>query len=536
MIDSPGFSLIRRRSLLTRPGIATRRSLRDAAHRYPSSIGQEFESSFNRAGESNQPFQWPLTNCDDTVLDHTDPLAQIRPSTPTDFEYTHLGALKLGSLRVVNGSASPCPSDHSWLRPCSPTAEVSTTHIKDIRQGRDHLAQIDPTGMAESNPSGRRNHCSVLEDSWGTGAMPVSMYSGPGRSSNRTSSNNGNVRRPFKSKPSTSILRIPPFTAIMKHEDYPASPFSFEKSPTIAMSHGIYSTEAEDEAISVSDDEIPLDSQRTGSQEGPSLKRSPHSHRKVDSGYSSAASVRSLQDSHTRVSMDSQESAQRPCRYRRFTLGGSKDPDMCNVQSQSELSNQLPANRHLSLQGPRTGPRSGSNSWKTNMSTMCHEKEQLWAGERPRSLSVASPQDSGRMLPLPRYCAELRHYGSASYDAPLLSVHRPGTAAIQISGDTISNIQPCESLTAHKPGSGCGINTTGCKGLEATNRWITGADLGSDLFHKINPPRSKSTKESLKNTLHVRYDEDPEAVGASAAVQCLESEIEALLVPTSQVP
>ncbi|PGH34418.1 hypothetical protein GX50_02786 [[Emmonsia] crescens] len=35
----------------------------------------------------------------------------LRASTPSDLEYSHLGRLKLGSLRVVNGSASPAPSD-----------------------------------------------------------------------------------------------------------------------------------------------------------------------------------------------------------------------------------------------------------------------------------------------------------------------------------------------------------------------------------------------------------------------------------------
>ncbi|OAX79032.1 hypothetical protein ACJ72_06650 [Emergomyces africanus] len=35
----------------------------------------------------------------------------LRASTPSDLEYSHLGRLKLGSLRVVNGSASPAPSE-----------------------------------------------------------------------------------------------------------------------------------------------------------------------------------------------------------------------------------------------------------------------------------------------------------------------------------------------------------------------------------------------------------------------------------------
>ncbi|KAB8230665.1 uncharacterized protein BDW43DRAFT_155621 [Aspergillus alliaceus] len=530
MVDSPGFSLIRRRSLLTRPGIATRRSVRDSSRRCPSPIGQELGFSFNHTDEPKQPSQWPLTSCVDSVLQHTTPLAQFRPPTPSDFEYTHLGTLKLGSLRVVNGSASPCPSDRSRLRPYSPTPEASTAHMTELRRSRDHLAHVDPPGVAALD---RRDHRSVIENSWDPETVPMPMYNNPEGSSNVPSSDTRNMSGLSKSKPSTSILQIPSFPDVIGHEDFPASPFSFEKSPTITIPHGFYVKEMEDEGVSVSDDEKALGFGRKASRKGSHPNRLSHSHRKVDSGYSSATSVRSLQDNRTRDSIDSQESAQRPPSHRRFTLGGSREPEMCNVRGHSGPGNQLPMDRHLSLQGPRIGPRCDSHGRPTNMFTMCHETPSLPAAGRPRSLSLTSPQDSSRTVSFSRYCNQLRHSGTASSGTSPPSAHRPVPTTIQTTDNIISNNHRYEGLTTRTVEPS---NVIGQKELKTTNQGKPGADLESDQPHKSNLRRSKSAKKLVKKTPNAVHDQDPQTIGANAAVQCLEAEIVALLTPPSQLP
>ncbi|KAE8414918.1 hypothetical protein BDV36DRAFT_232390 [Aspergillus pseudocaelatus] len=417
MIDSPGFSLIRRRSLLTRPGIATRRSVRGAARRCPSPIGQELGFPLSCTDEPPQLFQWPLIDCEDAVLQHTNSLAEVRPPTPGDFGYTHLGALKLGSLRVVNGSASPCPSDRSRLRPNSPTQDASAIHTTELRWSRDHLTQDDPSVIATSSSPDMDDYQIGPEEIRGPVAVPVSEYIGAD-GPNGVSANNRNVASFLMNKPSTSIVQIPSSPDIIRYEDLPTSPFSFEKSPVIATSNGFYAKEVEDEAIYVSDEETPIDFMRETCQEVPHPRRVSHSHRKVDSGYSSAASVRSLQDNRTRASLDSQESTQRPSGYRRFTLGGA---ELCNVETHSGLSQQLPIYRHLSLQRPRMSPIGVSHGWSTNMATMCHETPQISTSGRPRSLSIASPQRSGHTVSLSRYCTQLRHLESSSSGASLPS-------------------------------------------------------------------------------------------------------------------
>ncbi|KAJ5364441.1 uncharacterized protein N7496_010154 [Penicillium cataractarum] len=105
LVGNQRFSLTRRRSLLTRPGVATRRTT-PAASRVPPPIGEPTDplDDLNDSGV----LQWPLPPRQRPELAAAPP---IRPTSPPDSKYTQLGALKLGSLRVVNGSASPCPSE-----------------------------------------------------------------------------------------------------------------------------------------------------------------------------------------------------------------------------------------------------------------------------------------------------------------------------------------------------------------------------------------------------------------------------------------
>ena len=102
LVGNQRFSLTRRRSLLTRPGVATRRTT-GAIRRMPSPIG---EPELDDSEPSLLPWPIPPRQRPSLVV-----AAPARPTSPTDTRYTQLGALKLGSLRVVNGSASPCPSE-----------------------------------------------------------------------------------------------------------------------------------------------------------------------------------------------------------------------------------------------------------------------------------------------------------------------------------------------------------------------------------------------------------------------------------------
>ncbi|RDW57417.1 uncharacterized protein DSM5745_11501 [Aspergillus mulundensis] len=164
-------------------------------------------------------------------------LPQCRPTTPSDFGYTHLGSLKLGSLRVVNGSASPCPSDRTRLdQSGSPALEV----IPDILNFKDSFS----IGTAPSSEAYAK-YQSILD-----ATNPDHV----GNPQNETCPNAlvHSVSSAINGMPVT-ILDISCATSAGDDIDVPASPFSFEKSPTTTSCRGMDLREADDEGISVYD-------------------------------------------------------------------------------------------------------------------------------------------------------------------------------------------------------------------------------------------------------------------------------------------
>lgn len=262
LVDNQRFSLTRRRSLLTRPGVATRRTM-SAVRRVPSPIGEPDMPLDDLRGA--QRLQWPPP---------PPPPPPVRPTSPADPRYTQLGALKLGSLRVVNGAASPCSSER-------------------IPLGRTHT----------SGP------VLGLDDA--------------------------------KSEvPRRSNLEIPSVSDLKKVEDVPGSPFSFEKSPVMASrprAKSIFGGDSEDEGIAMSDEGNSLLEQ--SATDAGLDRRGSQSLNKSDSGYSSATSVRSFQQSQTRESFDSQTSAS--CAMdgtKTFWVAGDPAGTHANGQVQRRLS------------------------------------------------------------------------------------------------------------------------------------------------------------------------------------------------------
>ena len=110
-------SPIRRRSLYT-PGIATR-SPEDILRKPPRPAQVWSQADRDYYYNPTLPESSPLSR-----------LANLQPfqngrSTPSELDYTHLGALKPGTLRVTNGAASPVPRDQN-ISP-GPTSSLDTT-------------------------------------------------------------------------------------------------------------------------------------------------------------------------------------------------------------------------------------------------------------------------------------------------------------------------------------------------------------------------------------------------------------------------
>ncbi|KAJ6092914.1 hypothetical protein N7486_008203 [Penicillium sp. IBT 16267x] len=283
LVGNQRFSLTRRRSLLTRPGVATRRTT-GAFRRMPSPIGEP-EMDDSESTLSN----WYLPPRQRPPLASAPP---ARPTSPADARYTQLGALKLGSLRVVNGSASPCPSERVPLN----------------RPPGLGLEAIQTTCPATLEP------CSVSD--------------------------------------------------MKRSDDAPGSPFSFEKSPTIAVPPRgkTILRELDDEGIAMCD-ESQLEKCPTEIGLDRSTSRSLN---KSDSGYSSATSLRSIQGSRTRTSFDSQTSVS------------------CTTDEKIQL--------HLGLQenppGHYSRPRPTSHRWYDNNGV----NVQLRPGTRTRRSTLCAPR------------------------------------------------------------------------------------------------------------------------------------------------
>ncbi|KAI4120096.1 MAG: hypothetical protein LQ345_000052 [Seirophora villosa] len=118
---------IRRRSLYT-PGIATR-SPEDILRKPPPPVAAnpqaERDYYYNPALSESSPLSR---------------LAKLRASntgrsTPSELDYTHLGAMKLGTLRVTNGAASPVPRIHD--NSPVPTSSLDTASPKDFHSASE---------------------------------------------------------------------------------------------------------------------------------------------------------------------------------------------------------------------------------------------------------------------------------------------------------------------------------------------------------------------------------------------------------------
>ncbi len=166
---------IRRRSLLT-PGIATRKPSREKIVRKSlparpsSSVPGDTESkSANDKRDFRRTLPAQPTTSQDQLRQYyydqskptSSPLGEIatldpqrfndlqpRTVTPCDLDYGHIGAFKLGSLRITNGTVSPAPS--------GPEPSYFDTKVQRQR----NFDEIEPTSSAcppreEEEPSGK---------------------------------------------------------------------------------------------------------------------------------------------------------------------------------------------------------------------------------------------------------------------------------------------------------------------------------------------------------------------------------------------
>ncbi|KAL4940803.1 hypothetical protein BDV06DRAFT_213189 [Aspergillus oleicola] len=279
---------IRRRSLLMRPGVATRKATKDIP---PPLISESHQTNFVSPSSDFDAIRPPCPDQGDLIVNGFETQSGLRPPTPSDFEYTHLGAHKLGTLRVVNGSASPCPSDRTRLDQAgnaTPEAIPDNARSACLRSPMDTEVH-KPRPMSPDELEVYKKYYPILENA---GDLDYVMDN---LSYETKSRHIASVRSDI---PAT-MLSIPSLSAVKQDADFPASPFSYEKSPTSLSSHRMELYEIEDEGVSVHGKERALTSLSEKVPERHlSYSSCASSHRRADSGYSSAASHRNSIDSH----------------------------------------------------------------------------------------------------------------------------------------------------------------------------------------------------------------------------------------------
>ncbi|KAL8944547.1 MAG: hypothetical protein Q9216_000350 [Gyalolechia sp. 2 TL-2023] len=141
-------SPIRRRSLYT-PGIATR-SPEDILRKPPPPAQVRSQADREYYYNPSLPDSSPLAR-----------LANLRSvqtgrSTPSELDYTHLGALKLGTLRVTNGSASPVPKEQVVIPdPASSLESRSQDEYYTVAEGSKKKATLRSAEELPQNVSSR---------------------------------------------------------------------------------------------------------------------------------------------------------------------------------------------------------------------------------------------------------------------------------------------------------------------------------------------------------------------------------------------
>ncbi|KAH6665178.1 hypothetical protein B0J14DRAFT_492552 [Halenospora varia] len=129
--DTALFGPIRRRSLLQH-GVATRTSFAESDPRQslPSQV-KTIEDLQDYYHNPEKPTSSPLTSLAALGYDTKDTVPGQRVHTPNDLDYGHIGAFKLGSLRITNGAASPAPSEGK-----PSTAGADDDYLTFKRQGQ----------------------------------------------------------------------------------------------------------------------------------------------------------------------------------------------------------------------------------------------------------------------------------------------------------------------------------------------------------------------------------------------------------------
>lgn len=248
-------SPIRRRSLYT-PGIATRT---------PNDILRKPPPPETLLSQADRDYYFNLN------MSQSFPLGQLAAleigeagrSTPSNLDYSHLGGLKLGTLRVTNGTASPAPTDINPLGMHPPKPEsIDNDDFFTASEGGESLEGSPPSVTNRPRVEGPRH----IEDSQARCDQQINRIKSTGRRHDESMTRAHNSSSPLKyerrpeecleveslSRSHSQISRNRSFAAYSNvskpsdralciaqdyMQDLPDSPYSYVEPSNIGSSH-----------------------------------------------------------------------------------------------------------------------------------------------------------------------------------------------------------------------------------------------------------------------------------------------------------
>ncbi|PYH76135.1 hypothetical protein BO82DRAFT_216265 [Aspergillus uvarum CBS 121591] len=520
MVDSQGFSLIRRRSLLTRPGVVARRSTRDSARRQPPMIDQENGRSTNNSHVSYQAREQFASHNEESMTRPDITSEQLRPPTPNELEYTHLGALKLGSLRVVNGSTSPCPSDRARLKfPEGPSPNLHpgcAPEEEPIKLGRSDLRRIKTqvSSSYDEQPYLLPQRTIISPDDMIV-SEPCLQFAG-----GELATAQAHVQSLARRSSATYSLQIPTSADYPANEDFPTSPFSFERSPTVPdlLRSCISATNAQGGSVPPSDGIDVLSSQ--GYSRLSKHRRSRYSHHMADSGHTSATSVHSCLNDQAMRSSPSQVLVA-PDTPSFSPTSGNRARNVESLKSTtlpaSEM--QLRMHRQLSLQASSSSYRELEvPDQPAFVSSMCHDLQQRRHYRRARSTSLTVSCDPDRLVSYPQYCGQLRSYEGVSSNfngtgsAPRLKTNTPRSSDIIHQQSGHRNFFPDPGISNDNIRDSLPLSRKGTMSHQAIDSYfalrLPAGVVGSNMHYKKSRPCPSLSEDSSTSTSQIGTTSD----------------------------
>ncbi|KAF2645985.1 hypothetical protein P280DRAFT_133695 [Massarina eburnea CBS 473.64] len=324
-------SLFRRRSLLSTPGLSNRDS--------PAEKNRRTWNSWKTPQvDPQEEAKWRsdivgATQAAALDMSEEKEAPPPRAQTPGDMEYTHLGSIQLGSLRIANGPPSPTASAKFFPQ--------QTSHFR-VSQEEDDFTEFDPSDSLMMKPAKRRH---ARSKSAVAPAVPPLYRKLRLSSTARKAKTMSRIDSSLKTEAVTSAETPTPTTQTFDDcEPEPVrrlrvmnkSADTLATIATLANEHQAASADAQAEegshilegalfAEPLASEETELNSQNTPPQQSPATRRPPPT--KTDSGYASEGSFVTVKRRALTLREASPIASQQPSMATGVLQGGSSSDE-----------------------------------------------------------------------------------------------------------------------------------------------------------------------------------------------------------------